>query len=194
MTGPGLTIVGDIRPLAEVLNGESVLQSKELAPLCTRVTDNLLSLYKSIDQYGHTNTFITWRPRHLNQMADLAANPCMNNSSNHAKWNRPLPSLAKLKTLRIIAFSDGGLRKDVGKAATGWYILALDGLEAWVLGVGGTVVQSNKLGSFGIEAFALEELITNLLYLCKNHGVTDNTWKIESTPYVQECLSKVSRV
>ena len=67
-------------------------------------------------------------------------------------------------------------------------------LGAWILGTGGSVVQSNMLGSFGIEAFALEKLITNLLYLCNNHGVTDNTWKIESTPYVQECLINVSRV
>ena len=192
--GPGLTIVGDCLSLANVLNGESVLLSSGLAPLCTRVTDNLITLFKYLNQYAHTNTFITWRPRQLNQMADSAANQCMDSNTNHVKWNLPLPSLAKLQTLRVIAFSDGGLSKDDRRAATGWFILALDGLEAWILGSGGTVVQSNGFGSFAIEAFALEDLITNLLYLCNNHGVSDNSWKIESTPYVQERLTKVSRV
>ena len=191
--GPGLTLVGDCQPLANVLNGDELLLNKELEPLCTRVTENIIDLCKTFNQYGKATTFISWRPRHLNQLADLAANQCMDNSNDHNHWNLPLPCLTKLQTLRVVGFSDGGLRKNVGKAATGWAILAIDGTEAWILGLGGTAVQAGSHGSFGVEAFALEELVTNLLSLCSNHGVEDNSWKIKSVPYVRENLINVPR-
>ena len=38
-TEPGLVIVVDCKPLARVLNGQEALVNKDMAPLCTRVTD-----------------------------------------------------------------------------------------------------------------------------------------------------------
>ena len=117
----------------------------------------------------------------------------MNNTCNHCRWNHPLPSLSKLQTLRVVGFSDGGLWKNWNKAATGWSILVTDGREAWLLGHGGTVVQAGSHGSFGVEAFALEELVTNLLSLCGSLGVEDDSWKIEPVSFVREELIVVSR-
>ena len=92
-----------------------------------------------------------------------------------------------------MGFSDGGLRKNLGKAATGWAILVTDGIEAWSLGYVGTAVQAGTHGSFGVEAFALEELATNLLSLCSNLGVNDDSWKIEPVSFVREDLIVVAR-
>ena len=59
---------------------------------------------------------------------------------------------------------------------------------------GGSLVQSTAHGSFGIEVFALEELITNLTSLYHGQGVADNSWETIPTPFVRECIISPTRI
>ena len=85
------------------------------------------------------------------------------------------------------------MRKVWKKAATGWAIVAMEQGKAWVLGRGGTKVEATSSGSFGVEAFALEELVNELLGLCNNQGVCDDSWIIEPITFVQEWLVTINR-
>ena len=49
-------------------------------------------------------------------------------------------------------------------------------------------------GSFGAEAYALEELTTSLVYLCDRTGVTDNSWKICPAQYATEHITRILRI
>lgn len=60
--------------------------------------------------------------------------------------------------------------------------------------VGGTLVEAGSAGSFGIEAFALDELVGSLFTLCRNQGVKDGSWKVVSAPYSVSELLGVKRI
>ena len=80
------------------------------------------------------------------------------------------------------------------RAATGWTIVAVVDDCAWLLGSGGKLVEIGAAGSFCVEAFAMEELVDNLLWLCGAHGVLDDSWKVESIPFSREELLEVKRI
>ena len=199
-SGPGLTVVGDCQSLTQVINGEAVLANPELAPLCTRVTDKLVDLFKLTNSLHTINDLIAWRPRHLNQIADAAANKCMNNMTSFINWVDPLPSVNTIKQLRLVGFFDGGLRRNKdgtairNTAATGWAIFALIGREAWCLGGGGTLITSHAHGSFGAESFALEELVASLKYVCSHAGIDNNSWKTRPIDYTLENIVDTRRI
>ena len=95
-----------------------------------------------------------------------------------------------------MGFSDGGLRRNSSgdKAATGWAIFALEGKEAWLLGEGGTLILAHSHGSFGAEAYALEELTASLTYLYDHSGTTDNSWKNCPVQYITERIARTRRI
>ena len=132
-TKPGLVIVVDCKPLARVLNGQEALVNNDLVPLCTRVTDRLVNLEIFWNQLYVNPSWITWRPRHLNQIADLAANQVMDSGEDFEVWSNPLPRPDILSETKVIGFSDGGLRSSSSKASIGWAIVAINdrGCGCW---------------------------------------------------------------
>ena len=189
----GLTLVMDCRPLARVLNGIEKLKVPDLAPLCSRTTDKLVYLQHIWGQFYTLPTWVSWRPRHLNQLADQAANQCMDSNSDFVDWSYPLPDHSIMPDLKILGFSDGGLRKEVGKAAVGWVVVAVvDGI-CWHLGRGGACVDCGEAGSFLVEAIAFETLIDNITTLCMNTGVCDDSWQRISVKFSTESERITSR-
>ena len=158
-TKPGLVLVVDCKPLSRVLNGLEALGNDGLVPLCTRVTDKLISLETFWNQLYSSPHWITWRPRHLNQIADAAANQVMDSSEDFEVWSDPLPSPDILRATKVIGFSDGGLRSTSSKASIGWVIVAINDMGEWLLGKGGMAVEGGQAGSFSVEAIGLEVLV-----------------------------------
>ena len=121
--------------------------------------------------------WISWRPRHLNQIADEAANQVMGSGIDFCNWSQPLPAPEILSKCKVCGFSDGGLRRSSGRAAIGWVIVAIVGDGVWQLGKGGALVDSGDGGSFAVEAWALELLADKLTILALNsNGVFDQSW------------------
>ena len=108
-------------------------------------------------------------------------------------WSDPLPAPSILRNLKIVGFSDGGLRKEVLKAATGWTIVAIENGKAWLLGSGGMLVKCGEAGSFLVEALALEALINELTVLCKSSGVLDNSWQNTALQFSRDKLLVLGR-
>ena len=117
----------------------------------------------------------------------------MNSGLDFAQWIHPLPDHSILSDLKILAFSDGGLRKEVGKAAVGWVIVAVANGACWMLGKGGACVDCGAAGSFLIEAIAFETLIDNITTLCTNTAVCDNTWQHISLIFSTESERTITR-
>ena len=63
-----------------------------------------------------------------------------------------------------------------------------------VAGSWGTLVEAGSAGSFGIEVFALDELVGSLFTLCRNQGVNDGSWKVVSAQYSRSELLEVKRI
>ena len=189
----GLTLVVDCRPLARVLNGIEKLKIVDLAPLCSRTTDKLVRLQHFWGQFHTKPHWVSWRPRHLNQLADQAANQCMDSNLDFVEWSEPLPDQSQLSDLQILGFSDGGLRKEAGKAAVGWVVVAVVNELCWLLGRGGACVDIGEAGSFLIEAIALETLVDSITTLCMKTGVCDNSWQSTPVDFSVESESVIPR-
>ena len=192
--GAGLTIVVDCRPLARVLNGTEKLKNGGLEPLCSRATDKLVCLQHFWNQFHTKPSWISWRPRHLNQLADQAANQCMDNNLDFVDWVDPLPDQSILSDLHVMGFSDGGLRKESGRAAIGWIVVALVDKQCWLLGKGGSGVDIGEAGSFLIEAVALETLLDIITSLCMKTGVRDCSWQRTPVDFSIESEPTVTRI
>ena len=178
-TKPGLVIVVDCKPLARILNGQEALVNNNMVPLCTRVTDRLVALQTFWNQLYDTSLWVTWRPRHLNQIADQAANLVMDSGVDFTVWANPLPTPETLARTKVIGFSDGGLRGNSGKASIGWVIVAVNDRGVWQLGSGGMAVNCGAGGSFAVEAIGLEVLVDKVGYLTKyDKGVDDASWMV----------------
>ena len=189
-TEPGLVIVVDCKPLSRVINGLEALGNDSLVPLCTRVTDKLIALEIFWNQLYGVPHWITWRPRHLNQIADEAANRAMDSNEDFEAWSVPLPSPDILKYTKVVGFSDGGLRSASSKASIGWVIVAINGRGEWELGRGGMGVEGGRTGSFGVEAIGLEILIDKFGLLCNlDTGVYDDSWMTTRIKYSREHLA-----
>ena len=92
-----------------------------------------------------------------------------------------------------MGFSDGGLRKEAGKAAVGWVIVAVVNGVCWLLGKGGACIEIGEGGSFLIEAVAFETLIDNITTLCMNIGVQDDSWQNAPVDFSTEMEHVISR-
>ena len=117
----------------------------------------------------------------------------MNTGLGFAHWIDPLPDFSILSNFKILAFSDGGLRKEVGKAAVGWVIVAVVDGGCWMLGKGGATVECGAAVFFLVEALAFETLIDNVTTLCMNNGVRDDSWRYESAIFSTELVLDVKR-
>ena len=181
--------------MARVINGWGKLKTPQLKQLCTRTTDKLIDLHGFWDQLHTSDSFISWRPRHLNQLADEAANKCMDAGVDFANWSDTLPTPEELRKCRVVGFADGGLRRNTGKAAIGWFIAAINKEGVWRLGDGGSRVDVDSAGSFAVEAWALECLVDNLLCLTHfTNGARDDSWMSEPTGFSLEELVEVRRI
>ena len=176
----GVVLVVDCRPLARVFNGQERLKNPALIQFCIRTTEKIISAQRYWVQLHKVPLFITWRPRHLNQLADEAANQCMNSGCDFVDWSQPLPDASILVRSKLLGFSDGGVRRDVRLAAVGWIIVAVVDGVCWLVGRGGKKVDCGEMGSFMAEAIALGFLLDNVLLLCNHKGVHDNSWCVNS--------------
>ena len=182
----------DCKPLSRVLNGQEALGNNDLVPLCTRVTDCLVNLDTFWNQLYRNPTWITWRPRHLNQIADQAANQVMDSGEDFEVWSEPLPRPDTLRDTKVIGFSDGGLRSSSSKASIGWVIVAINDRGVWVLGKGGMAVEGGRAGSFSVEAIGLEVLVDKIGHLTKlDNGVGDTSWMTTHINYSLERLATI---
>ena len=154
----------------------------------------MIDLQRFWNQLYSAPVWISWRPRHLNQIADPAANQSMDSNSDFTIWADPLPDPDTLKNTKIIGFSDGGLRKNVNKAAVGWVIVAVTEEGIWQVGKGGKFIKCGDAGSFGVEAVALETLVDSLNYLTLiDNGVRDNSWMVSSLNFSVEYEAEVRK-
>ena len=117
----------------------------------------------------------------------------MDSNRDFVDWSHPLPDHSIMPDLKNLGFSDGGLRKEVGKAALGWVVVAVVDGTCWLLGRGGACVDCGEAGSFLVEAIAFETLIDNITTLCMNTGVCDDSWQRISVNFSSESERITSR-
>ena len=71
----------------------------------------------------------------------------MDKGADIEQWIDPLRCTETLKGLRVLLFSDGGLRRNLNQAAAGWVILGVVQGECWLIGRGATKLQADTVGS-----------------------------------------------
>ena len=130
----------------------------------------------------------------MNQLAHEAANQCMDSGCDFANWSSPPPHADISGQLKLICFSDGGVRSDVRQAVVGWIIVAsVDGC-CWHLGRGGSKVDYGDMGLFlAEEAVAVGILVDNVPRLCNHNGVLDNSWQVRDVILCMEQVLEVKR-
>ena len=159
--GNRLNIVVDCRILRELLTGEAVLSQDFARPLLVRVGRLLGQLpCSNIKPWRDVNSYITWRPRAYNRVADHLCNAAMD-SQVSTTWEDPEWFRMWRNGGCLQLYSDGGYRNKQ-LAALGWALymgtLAANGLNWKLVAWSSQNLQGcQDLNAFVCEALALED-------------------------------------
>eukprot|EP00959_Pyramimonas_sp_CCMP1952_P020492 432495-Pyramimonas_sp.AAC.1 len=116
--------VTDCEPLANVINGETVLLNPDLLPLFTRVSDKLFGLVENgwMTSQPELNP-AQWRRRCFNRIADHIANYTMDIQRSWCQKFTPPVDNVSVQKANYVMHTDGGTRANKCSSSA-WYVEA----------------------------------------------------------------------
>ena len=153
-------LITDCKPLAGVINGETVLSEPSLAPMFERITRNIFSMFQSDWRPARDiDDMVRWQQRAWNVRADYLVNYTM--ESRRSWYQSGRISTEDLANANFLVHTDGGTRAGTCSAAA-WCIEAVVCKGAYAVTttivIAGTFI-SDPISSFTAESIALDEAV-----------------------------------